>query len=235
MLYSLLTAFLSPSPSSFPSRLLLQDNKEGSSCAFTCNDGYHMSAGSATRKCTTATSTSFDGTEVICSMCPIGKYKDSPTTCATLISLVEDVAQDSAQITALGENVSQDSATLISLVEDVAQDSARITALESTPVAAAVPSSSSTSGASSANTGPNTTETTAAAGAAIDSDRITALESMLSMAFVLIGVLLCLVALSVCMLVWMYKEIKKMANQLQRKVTPGAEKVNTPHTLSEDV
>ena len=164
-----------------------------------------MSAGSATRKCTAATSTSFDGTEVICSKCPIGKYKDSPTTCATLTSLVEDVAQDSA----------------------------RITALESTPVAAAVPSSSSTSGASSANTGPNTTETTAAAGAAIDSDRITALESMLSMAFVLIGVLFCLVVLSVCML---NKEIKKMANQQQHKaVAPGAENVNTPHTLSEDV
>ena len=178
-----------------------------------------MSAGSAPRNCTAATSTSFDGTEVICSKCPIGKYKDSPTTCATLTSLVEDVAQDSARITALGENVSQ--------------DSARITALESTPVAAAVPSSSSTSGASSANTGPNTTETTAAAGAAIDSDRITALESMLSMAFVLIGVLFCLVVLSVCML---NKEIKKMANQQQHKaVTPGAENVNTPHTLSEDV
>ena len=160
-----------------------------------------MSAGSATRKCTAATSTSFDGTEVICSKCPIGKYKNTPTTCATL--------------------------------SVVAQDSARITALESTPVAAAVPSSSSTSGASSANTGPNTTEATAAAGAAIDSDRITALESMLSMAFVLIGVLFCLVVLSVCML---NKEIKKMANQQQHKaVTPGAENVNTPHTLSEDV
>ena len=177
-----------------------------------------MSAGSATRKCTTATSTSFDGTEVICSKCPIGKYKDSPTTCATLTSLVEDVAQDSARITALGENVSQ--------------DSARITALESTPVAAAVPSSSSTSGGSSANY-------TTAAAAAIDTDRITALESTQSMAFVLIGVLFCLVVLSVCLLVWMYKGIKKNADQLQLKVTPGAENVDThydtPHKVSEDV
>ena len=122
VLYSLLTAMLS-----LFSRLLLQDNKEGSSCAFTCNDGYHMSAGSATRKCTTATSTSFDGTEVICSMCPIGKYKDSPTTCATLTSL-------GGSSTSGGSTDSTTTGTTSSANTTVTTDdqSARITALEST-------------------------------------------------------------------------------------------------------
>ena len=136
----------SPSPSPSPClRPHLQDNKEGSSCAFTCNDGYHMSAGSATRTCTAATSTIFSGDEVICTKCPIGKYKDSPTNCATLSSLKGGSSSSGG---------------------------------------------SSTSGGSSANTTATTGD---------DSARITTLES-------LIAALFCLVVLSVCMLVWLYKK-----------------------------
>ena len=67
------TAHFSTSP------FCAQSNKNGSVCTFTCNDGYYMSGavpsadGRYARTCSASTSVMFDGEDVVCRKCPVGK------------------------------------------------------------------------------------------------------------------------------------------------------------------